>query len=219
MSSVKSDGLEKCNLKPEIKYLDLDAKEHYLIADKCFYPKEPEEFNNLITDFTKNDKNYIYYPIDSSYIMEDGKIHFKNSEDEIISFNYIPICSVSGNIKIINEKKIASLLWAWNNESLGVAQSPELKKKIELLKELNHYDFKLSQHGLAFREQEFKDPIDSALYQASIYTAWFCKKLDGFKIFCNFSSGGMRIELKEFEKKHYGLSHITRPYTFIILYK
>lgn len=217
MSSTNS--LEKSNVKPKVQYMQIDNSSEYLIADKSFYPKDPDDFNQIVNNFTKNPDQYLHYPEDSSYILEDGKILFKDSEDKITTFNYIPICSVSGRIRDINEKKVASLLWSWNNKSLGVAQSPELKQKIEYLKVLCDQDYKLKQYGLAFREQEFENPIDAAIYQATIYSAWFCKKLGGFKIFFNMSSGGQEVELQDFEKEAYSMSHIIRPYIFVILYQ
>ena len=218
-SNHQHKGLEKCDLKPKVQYIQIDDSDEYLITDKCFYPKIPDDFNQLVDDFTKNPDNFFHHPDDSSYLLEDGKILFKNSKDEITTFNYIPICSVSGNIREINGKKISSLLWTCNDKSLGVSKSLELKQKIEFLKELREHDFKLKQYGLAFREHEFEDPLDTAIYQASVYTAWFCRKMDGFKIFCNFASGGNKVELQDFEKKKNGLSHIIRPFMFVILYK
>lgn len=211
--------LESSQEKDSIKYMQIDQSGEYLIASKSFFPKEPDDFNKIVNDFTINPNNYLHYPEDSSYMLNDGKVSFKDALGEITTYNYIPICSVSGKIREINNKKVASLLWSWNNKSLGVAQSPELKQKIEYLKVLSEQDIKLKQYGLAFREQEFENPIDSAIYQASIYTAWFCKKLGGFKIFFNMSSGGQLIELQDFEKEAYGMSHIIRPYIFIVLYK
>ena len=111
--------LEKCSLKPKIQYLQIDNSGEYLIADKCFYPKEADEFNEFVSDFTINTDKYFYYPKDSSYNLEDDKILFKDSNNKITTFKYIPICSVSGRIRKINDKKIASLLWSWNNKSLG----------------------------------------------------------------------------------------------------
>ena len=68
-------------------------------------------------------------------------------------------------------------------------------------------------------EHEFENPIDAAIYQATIYTAWFCKKLNGYKLFFNMSSGGEEIELQDREKEAYNMTHIIRPYIFIVLYK
>jgi hypothetical protein len=210
--------LEKCNAKPKIQYLTIDDSEEYLISDKCFFPKNPDEFNTFITDFTSNPDKYLYYPENTSYMFEDNNILFKNDKDEIEKFNYIPICSVSGKLREINGKKISSLLWSWNNKTLGVSPTPELKKKVEDLKSLTDQDFKLRQFGLAFREHEFENPIDTAIYQATVYTSWFCKKLNGFKIFFNMSSGGDLIELSDKEKENYGLENIVRPYTFLVLF-
>jgi hypothetical protein len=214
-----SQGLESSTEKPKIKYLQIDQSGEYMIADKSFFPLDPEDFNKIISDFTLNPDNFLHYPKDSSYILENGKILFRDSEGEITSFNYIPICSVSGKIREINQKKVASLLWSWNNNSLGVTESPELKQKIENLKLLCNQDIKLKQYGLAFREHEFENPIDAAIYQATIYTAWFCKKLNGYKLFFNMSSGGEQIELQDREKEAYNMTHIIRPYIFIVLYK
>ena len=184
-----------------------------------FFPKNPDEFNQIINDFTFNPNDFLYYPTDSSYSFDNGKISFKDSKDNITTYNYIPVCIVSGNVREINNSKVASLLWSWNKKSLSISPDHTLKQKIEDLKILNKEDLKLQYYGLAFREKEFENPLDSAIYQATIYTTWFCKKLNGFKIFCNYSSGGLPVELEEDDQEQSGVSSIIRPFNFIILYK
>ena len=131
-----SSKLEKCNLKPDIKFLKIDKAE-YLIADKCFFPKNPDEFNQIINDFTFNPDDFLYYPADSSYSFDNGKISFKDSKDNITTYNYIPVCIVSGNVREINNSKVASLLWSWNKNSLSISPNHTLKQKNNHNHEIN----------------------------------------------------------------------------------
>lgn len=211
--------LEKCTPNPKIQYLQIDDSSEYLISNKCFYPKNSIEFQKFINDFTLNPDKYLYYPEGSNYFIKDNKFQFKNEKEEIIKYNYIPICSVSGKLRDINNKKIASLIWSWNKNSFKFNQNTELNQKIENLKSIGQDDFKLRQFGLAFREQEFENPIDSAIFQASVYTAWFCYKLDGFKIFYNINNGGELVNTEENEKERFGVDNLIRPYTFVVLFK
>lgn len=204
--------------QPKVSYVQIEQSKDYLISDKSFYPKNPNEFDEFMKNFTLNPDKFLHYPENTSYMFIDDYILFKDDKDVVTKFKYVPICSVSGKLREINKKKVSSLLWSWNNNSLGITPNTELKRKVNNLKTFIDQDFKLRQFGLAFREQEFKNPIDSAIYQATVYTAWFCQKLKGYKIFFNMTGGGELIELTDEEKETYGIENIIRPYTFLVLF-
>ena len=207
------------NQKCVIEHLDINGNK-YLVADNCFYQKEHDEFKDFLYKLTQEPNQYLFHLNKSSYRFNNEYVYFKQINTGLLKkFKYLPICSISAKTRKIKDEDVTTLVWSWNNISPGINYNPELLEKIKILKKYISQDFKLQNYGLVFKKSKFKDTQDSAIYQGLIYTSWLCKKLDGFKIFSNFSSAGEPVNLNSQEVNYYGVKEIFRPYVFVILYE
>ena len=206
--------------------------QRYIKIDNTNYLVEPNNFESKNTKLEKKlnviknifISNHTYDILDlgefNHYILEPGKlINYNHLEIKIIKeYQVIPICSVAGKFREIDNQIVYSLLWTWNNNSFGININPELKQKIELIKINIESNIKFNSSGLVFSNKHFENPLAIAIQQATVYTSWFKQILGANHIFCNLNSGGEIIELSKEEQEYYGMSHIIRPYQFMVVF-